>query len=248
MRAAGGFSSVLRDSVASRPELTLQVESREGRHRLPFTLRRVVCGGYASRDRAEVERHLKELERLGIPRPQEIPIFFSVSSYLATTGDVAEVQGSFTSGEVEFVLLFGPGGPWVTVGSDQTDRFFERHSVPAAKQLCPKIVADTVWPVAEVEEHWDELVLRAWVRSGRKRRLYQEAALGAMLAPSGLLPGLRHHAGRELAGVLLFSGTVPTLDGELIYGDAYELELADPRLDRTIRTQYTVHVLESPKR
>jgi hypothetical protein len=234
--------------MASRPELALHVESREGRHRLPFMVRRVVCGGYVSRDRAEVERHIKELERLGISRPQEIPIFFSVSSYLVTAGDVAEVQGPFTSGEVEFVLLFGPGGPWVTVGSDQTDRFFERHSVPASKQLCPKILAGTVWPVAEVEEHWDELMLRSWVRSGRKRRLYQEASLGAMLAPGGLLPGLRRHAGRELTGVLLFSGTVPTLDGELIYGDAYELELADPHLDRNIRTQYTVHVLEGPKR
>src|SRR5262249_47795403 len=153
--------------VPSRPELALQVESRDGRHRLPFPVRRVVCGGYVSRDRAEVERHIQELERLGIPRPQEIPIFFSVSSYLVTTGDIAEVQGPFTSGEVEFVLLFGPGGPWVTVGSDQTDRFFERHSVPASKQLCPKLVAPTVWPVAEVEEHWDELVLRSWWRSGR---------------------------------------------------------------------------------
>jgi hypothetical protein len=234
--------------VPPQPELLLHVESREGRQSLSFTVRRVVCGGYSSRDRAEVERHVKELERLGISRPQEIPIFFSVASYLVTAGGVAEVQGPFTSGEVEFVLLFGPGGPWVTVGSDQTDRFFERHSVPASKQLCPKIVAPTAWPVAEVEDHWDELVLRSWVRSGRKRRLYQESSLGAMLPPSGLLPGLRRHAGRELAGVLLFSGTVPTLDGELIYGDAYELELGDPRLDRKIRTQYSVHVLEGPKR
>jgi len=229
-------------------ELALSVESREGREPLPFTVRRVVCGGYSSRDRAEVERHVKELERLGISRPQEIPIFFSVASYLVTAGEVAEVQGPFTSGEVEFVLLFGPGGRWVTVGSDQTDRFFERHSVPAAKQLCPKVVAPTVWPVAEVEGHWDELVLRSWVRSGRKRRLYQEATLGAMLPPIALLPGLRRHVGRELAGVLLFSGTIPTLDGELIYGETYELELADPRLDRKIRTHYAVQVLEGLKR
>lgn len=234
--------------MPSHPELPLVVESRTGQQPLPFTVRRIVCGGYSSRDRAEVERHIKELERLGIPRPQEIPIFFSVASYLATAGGVVEVQGPFTSGEVEFVLLFGPGGPWVTVGSDQTDRFFERHSVPASKQLCPKVIAPTVWPVAEVEDHWDELVLRSWVRSGRKRRLYQEAALGAMLTPSALLPGLRRHAGRELAGLVLFSGTVPTIDGELIYGDAYELELADPRLERKIRTQYTVHVLEGGKR
>ena len=81
-------------------------------------------------------------------------------------------------------LILGPGGPWVTVASDQTDRFFERHSVPAAKQLCPKVLAPTVWRLADVEAHWDELELRAWVRSGRKRRLYQEAKLGSLLAPT----------------------------------------------------------------
>lgn len=230
--------------MPSQPELPLVVESREGDRPLPFTVRRIVCGGYSSRDRAEVERHIGELERLGIPPPQEIPIFFSVASYLATLGGAVEVQGPFTSGEIEFVLLFGAGGPWVTVGSDQTDRFFERQSVPASKQLCPKVIGGTVWPVAEVEDHWDELVLRSWVRSGRQRRLYQEAALASMLTPAALLPGLQRYAGRELDGIVLFSGTVPTVDGELIYGDAYELELADPGLGRKIRTQYTVHVLE----
>src|SRR5262249_50191539 len=101
---------------------------------------------------------------------------------------------------------------------------------------------------AEVEGHWDELVLRSWVRSGRKRQLYQEAALGALLAPSALLPGLRRYAGRELAGVVFFSGTVPTLGGELIYGDGYELELGDPRLGRRLRLQYTVQILEGAQR
>jgi hypothetical protein len=234
--------------VPVHPELPLVVESRDGHQPLPFTVRRIICGGYSSRDRTEVDRHIKELEALGIPRPKEIPIYFSVASYLATVAGPIEVQGPFTSGEVEFVLLFGPGGPWLTVGSDQTDRFFERHSVPAAKQLCPKIVAGTVWPVAEVEEHWDELSLRSWVRSGRKRRLYQEATLARMLPPQALLPGVRRHAGRELSGVVFFSGTVPTVDGELIYGDAYELELTDPRLNRQIRTHYTVQVLEGGPR
>lgn len=234
--------------MASHPELPLVIESREGHEPLPFSVQHIVCGGYSSRDHTEVQRHIKELEGLGIPRPKEVPIFFSVASYLATVGSAIEVQGPFTSGEVEFVLLFGPGGPWVTVGSDQTDRFVERHSVPASKQLCPKVVAGTVWPMLEVEDHWDELVLRSWVKSGRKRRLYQEAALAAMLPPSALLPGLQRRAGRVLDGVVFFSGTVPTVDGELIYGDAYELELADPRLDRKIRTHYTVHVLESAKR
>lgn len=234
--------------MASPPELGLELESRDGRRPFPFTVRHLVCAGYTGRSAADTERHIRELEGLGVSRPKEVPLFFSVGAYLATVAPVIEVQGPFTSGEAEFVLLFGPGGPWVTVGSDQTDRFFERHSVPASKQLCPKVLGGTVWPLGEVEEHWDELTLRAWVRSGRKRRLYQEATLAALLPPSALLPGLRRRAGRLLDGVVLFSGTVPTVDGELIYGDAWELELADPRLGRVIRTQYSVHVLEAGKR
>jgi hypothetical protein len=227
-----------------KPELALTVESRDGRTPLSFAVRHIVCAGYTSRDPADAERHIQELGNLGIARPKQVPSFFAVASYLATVEQVVEVQGPFTSGEAEVALVFGPGGPWVTVASDQTDRFVERHSVPASKQLCPKVLAPTVWPLAEVEGHWDELELRAWVRSGRTRRLYQEAKLGSLLALDVLLAGLRRRVGRALDGVLLLSGTVPTVDGQLVYGDAYELEVADPHLDRVIRTEYTVRVLE----
>lgn len=229
-------------------ELRLTVASRQGTSPLVFPVRRLVCAAFTSRDPAQVQRHVDELAALGIPRPDVVPLFFAVGSYLATVGETVEVQGPFTSGEVEAVLLFGPGGPWVTVGSDQGDRFFARYSVRAAKQLCPKVVAGTVWPLAEVEAHWDELTLRAWVRTGRIRRLYQDARLAALLPLAALVAGLRRHVGRDLAGVVLFSGTVPTVDGQVIYGDAYELELADPRLARTIRARYAVRVLDPAAR
>ena len=187
---------------------------------------------------------MAELSRLGIPRPPAAPLFCAVAAYLLARASLIEVQGPFTSGEAEFVLLFGPGGPWVGLGSDQTDRFIQRHSVPAAKQLCPKVLGPDVWPLSEVEGHWDELTLRAWVRSGRKRRLYQEATLAGLLPPATLIPSLRRRVGRALDGVVLFSGTIPTVDGEIVYGDGYELELIDPRLDRALRLQYGVRVLE----
>ena len=45
------------DPVSLHPELPLVVETREGQRPLPFRVRRIVCGGYSSRDRREVERH-----------------------------------------------------------------------------------------------------------------------------------------------------------------------------------------------
>jgi hypothetical protein len=234
--------------VVFQPELALVVEGRDARTPLVFAVRHVVCAGYTSRDQGEAERHIRELEDLGIARPKDVPNLIAVASYLATTEQVVEVQGPFTSGEAELALVLGPGGPWVTVASDQTDRFVERHSVAAAKQLCPKVLAPTVWPLADVEDHWDELELRSWVRSGRTRRLYQEAKLGSLLPVPTLLEGLRRRVGRALDGVILLSGTVPTVDGQVVYGDGYELELADPHLGRAIRTQYAVRVLESGKR
>jgi hypothetical protein len=229
-------------------QLLLTIERRTGSEPLAFTVRRLVCAGFTSRDPAEVERHVRELAGLGIAPPSTVPAFFHVASYLATLASTIEVQGPFTSGEAEFALLFDEGGPWVTVGSDHTDRFFARHSILAGKQLCPKVLATTVWPLAEVEPHWPELSLRSWVRSGRRRQLYQEATLASLLSPGELLPGLRRRAGRDLAGVVLFSGTVPTAEGQVVYGDGYELELSDPRLGRVIRLAYAVQVLEPQKR
>jgi hypothetical protein len=38
------------------------------------------------------------------------------------------------------------------------------------------------------------------------------------------------------------------VDGQVVYGDAYELELSDLRLGRAIRTEYAVRVIEPGNR
>ena len=227
--------------------LRLRCVDADGSREVAITPGDLVIAGLTGRDEAAVHHHIEELRAIGVKPPPSVPAFFRNGASLLTTAQAIDALGPDSSGEVEFVLVSLEDGLWVGVGSDHTDRRVEAYAIDVSKQLCPKILGSTVWPIAEVEDHWDELVLRAWVRSGRKRRLYQEASLAAMLPPSELLPGLRRHAGRELAGVVFLSGTVPTLDGELVYGDGYELELADPRLDRKIRTQYTVHVLEGTR-
>jgi hypothetical protein len=43
-------------------------------------------------------------------------------------------------------------------------------------------------------------------------------------------------------GLVVFSGTIATRGG-LVYGDAYDLELEDPVLERSIQMSYRVRVL-----
>src|SRR4029453_4359810 len=60
-----------------QPELSLVVESPDGRAPLAFVVRHVVCAGYTSRDRSDAERHIQELGSVGIARPKEGPVFFA---------------------------------------------------------------------------------------------------------------------------------------------------------------------------
>src|SRR5471030_2634539 len=101
----------------------------------------LVMAGWAGRDPAAVEAHVRELEALGAPRPTHTPVFYRVASSLLTTSDVVQVVGPETSGEVEFVLVPQSDGLWVGLGSDHTDRGVERTSVALSKQLCAKVVA-----------------------------------------------------------------------------------------------------------
>jgi hypothetical protein len=147
-----------------------------------------------------------------------------------------------SSGEVECVLLCRGDKVWVTVGSDQTDRDIETKSIPASKQMCAKFVADACWPYDEAADHWDRLMLRCWVGRNGTRTLYQEAPLASNLPPVELIRNLPDVTFPPRDGVVLFSGTVATRSG-LVFGDAYELELEDPVLNRRISASYRVRVL-----
>ena len=75
------------------------------------------------------------------------------------------------------MLFIGDGEMYVTVGSDQTDRDLETQSIEMVQAGYPDIFAPEVWRYSEVQDHWDQLVLRCWVTKDGERRLYQEATL-----------------------------------------------------------------------
>jgi hypothetical protein len=208
---------------------------------VPFTPEHVVLAGYTGRDQAAVQRHIDELAEHGVPGPERVPAFYSVTPGLVVAAEAIDVLGAETSGEVEFILFRAAGELFVGLASDHTDRGLERQSVTHAKQLCPKVVCPQVWRHADVAERWDRLVLRAF--TGSERRLYQEGPVTAMLDPEDILARVERRTGRGLDGVLVFSGTL-ALVGELSCSDRFAAELVDEDGGRRLTLDYTVDIVE----
>jgi hypothetical protein len=223
-------------------ELHLVVESITGKQKLVFPMRRLICAGWVGRNRKVLQAHIDELGQHGVPPPTRMPIYLNFSPYLATTSDGIDVITKESSGEVEYVILKEGDRTYIGVGSDQTDRGFEKFSIPASKQMCAKIMAPVVWPYQEIKDHWDQIVIRSWTTSDGKRMLYQEDALATILDVEALLEQLPKDEGLPADGLVVFSGTVATKIG-LVYGERFDFEMEDPLLDRNIRHGYQIRVL-----
>lgn len=205
--------------------------------------RRVILGGYTARSGAERERHIAELREIGIEPPERVPAFWHVSPWLITTASSIEVQGHRTSGEIEYALIAHEGRTYVAAASDQTDREFERSSIPRSKQLCPKVVSQTVVPLEDVIDRWDEIILASDVSAdGRTWRPYQRSPLAAMLGPRELV---RAACGSEVPadGTILLSGTIPLIDGTTRYESHFRGTLTTPEGGIELELGYRVDVL-----
>jgi hypothetical protein len=163
-------------------DLTFTIESKDGTTPLTLAIDRAVIAGWTGRDPVARDKHIAELEAIGIARPASTPIYYRCSARRLTTEDEIEVCGENSSGEVEFVLIGWQGRTFVGLGSDHTDRKVESYSVTVSKQMCDKPMASTLWELEEVIGHWDQLILRSHAWIGGKRELYQEGTLDAMLS------------------------------------------------------------------
>jgi len=202
---------------------------------------RIVNAGYTGRNHKAVEKHICELAALGVSAPSSIPALYPITSDRITTGESIEVIGSRTSGEVEVVLLRSGGKLFVGVGSDHTDRALESHDVQLSKQVCPNVLSSTLWAYEDVRNHWDELVLSAWVWRAQNRILSQHGTLAQLLPSEELLRIVGNRAVEgKLDDVAIFSGTIPSLTGELVFGDRFEGELLDPTSGETLTCRYDI--------
>ena len=200
-------------------------------------IEQAIIAGWTGRDAEAVEKHIKELEALGVKRPATTPIFYRVAAARLTTDASIEVLGTQSSGEVEFVLLQTLGELWVGTGSDHTDREVEAYGVSVSKQMCEKPVAPTFWRFSEVVAHWDKLILRSHAVIGGERVLYQEGSVAAMRHPEDLIA--RYAKGGLAEGTLMFCGTL-AVHGGVRPAERFEFELEDPVLNRKLAHGYNV--------
>ena len=221
--------------------LSLTLQEKSNTPPTEVVIDQAVVAGWTGRDPAAVEKHIKELEALGVKRPATTPIFYRVSAARLTTSDTIEAVGQSSGGEVEFVLLRHAGRLWVGTGSDHTDREVEKYGVTVSKQMCDKPIAPLFWAYDDVAPHWDRLLLRAHVVEGGKRVLYQEGAVTAMMDPNALMK--RHAAdGRLGEGTLMFCGTL-SAHGGVRPTSEFAFEIEDPVLGRKIAHAYKVRTL-----
>lgn len=226
-------------------ELQLDLQRREEpKMTVTVPVSRLVNCGWTGRDEAEVHKHIKELEQEGVTAPDEFPVVYPKPYHLITTRTKFEVLSESTSGEAEFVLFLGEDETYVGVGSDHTDRELERTDIVVSKTVCPNVVGDSVWPLSEVIDHWDELRLRSWTGPRDDRRLYQDARLSAILPPGDLVDIVEDATEEPSTGTALFSGSVGTETEELVYSETFTVELFDPVLDRLLSVLYEARPID----
>ncbi|MCA1384388.1 Protein of unknown function [Bradyrhizobium yuanmingense] len=209
--------------------------------RVGIEIHSLVIAGWAGRDAAAIEHHVEELAALGIARPSTTPLYYRVATQTLTQDSNLTVLGPDSSGEVEPVIVAMADGLWIGIGSDHTDRKAEASGIALSKQLCGKPIGAQLWSYADVEAHWDELVLRSWATIDGNRVLYQDSPVSSLRTPRDLI---RRYTGTDMlpAGTLMFCGT-PGAIGGIRPGTRFEMELKDPVLNRSLTHGYDIDVL-----
>lgn len=205
---------------------------------LDLPIERLVLGGLTGSPES-VRKHVAELEEIGVRAPKTAPVFFRLSANLVTNASSIQVLGSRTSGEVEPLLLFLPDGVWIGVGSDHTDRDAETIDINLSKQLCSKPVGTDIWPLSEVSDHWNSLILRSHIVEEGRAVLYQEDSLAEILHPDILLGKFPEDLRSLPSGTAFMCGTPPARGG-IRPAQRFEMELEDPVLKRSIRHAYDI--------
>ena len=221
--------------------LTFDRTAQDRTDRVGVEINSLIIAGWAGRDAAAIEHHIEELAAIGVPRPSTTPLYYRVAAQTVTQSGRLVVLGPDSSGEVEPLVIAMADGLWIGIGSDHTDRKAEAMGIALSKQLCGKPVGSQLWSYADVEGHWDQLMIRSWATIDGERVLYQESSVATLRTPRDLI---RKHTGTDMlpAGTLMFCGT-PSAIGGIRPATRFEMELNDPVLNRSLTHGYDIDVL-----
>jgi len=221
--------------------LSFERTTRAGADRIDFMPDTLVIAGWTGRDQAAVQHHIEELQAIGVPPPSSVPVYYRASVTNLTQATRLQVLGPDSSGEAEPVLVSLPDGLWLGLGSDHTDRKAEAAGIALSKQLCGKPLGPELWPLSEVEDHWDALELTATATMDGAEVIYQRGTLAAMRHARDLLA--RRPGGPALPpGTVMFCGTLAAIGG-IRPAARFAMELRDPVLGRVLRHAYDIEAL-----
>ena len=221
--------------------LAFERQSQSGSNRVEIEPQALIVAGWTGRDEAALRHHIEELAAIGVPRPSSVPVFYRAATANLTQSSRLQVLGPDTSGEVEPVIVALNDGLWLGLGSDHTDRKAETMGIALSKQLCGKPLANVLWPLDEVADHWDRLILRAFATIDGQRVKYQEGPLSAMRHPSDLIAKIKPHASLS-PGTIMLCGTLGAIGG-IRPATRFEMVLEDPVLSRSMSHAYDIEVL-----
>ena len=220
-------------------QLAFTIETKDGRRDRTIDIKHLIIAGWTGRNRAKMEEHARELEALGVKRPEAMPTFYRVSANRLTTVSVIEVPGMASSGEAETLIVNDGGELLAGLASDHTDRKVEAHGITVSKQMCDKPCAPVLWPYDEVKDHWDRLQLCATIEENGALIEYQRGPVSGMLAPAELIGMFEAEGDVFGPGSAMLGGTLPAIGG-VRSAPSFEMSLEDPVLNRTISHRYEI--------
>lgn len=218
---------------------TFNIESKGQTRTVEVELKNLIVAGWAGRDLAAIEHHIEELAAIGVPRPTSVPLYYRIGANQFTQEPMVQVVGPHSSGEIEALVFEADGQLCLSIASDHTDRKLEAYSVALSKQVCAKPAARDAWLYADVEDHIDSLILRSWIIEDGERKPYQDGPMSTLRTPRDLISG---YEGPFTQGAVMTCGTVGAIGGIRPSG-AFEMELHDPVLNRSLKHRYEVEVL-----
>lgn len=226
----------------SGANLVFKLITRDGEKIRPTVISTAIIAGWTGRDKEAMEKHIVELEAIGVKRPARTPMYYRVAAARLTTAGEIQATGEDSSGEAEFILTTIDGRLWVGVGSDHTDRKVETIGVTISKQMCEKPISSQLWPYDEIADHWDQLILRSYIVEDGQTKLYQEGPITTMMDPQKLIAGYAAGNGKLAEGALMFCGTLAAKGG-IRSAPRFIFELEDPVLKRKIGNAYDIVTL-----